>query len=74
MQYLLLLYAEESKNPSPGSDDFNTMMAEFEALGEELESKGVMRGGNGLQDVDTATTVRMHSGDPQITDGPFADT
>jgi hypothetical protein len=32
---------------------------------------GQIRGGNKLQDPETATTVRLDRGEPVITDGPF---
>jgi hypothetical protein len=39
-----------------------------------LHSAGVHVAGDALYGVDTATTVRVHDGETQITDGPFAET
>lgn len=74
MEYLLMIYGEESKDPAPGTDAFNAMMDEFNTLGVELEKNNAMRGGNALQPVATATTVRLRNGQADITDGPFAET
>ncbi len=39
-----------------------------------LGSAGIMRGGNALKGVETATTLRIVDGKWQVEDGPFADT
>jgi hypothetical protein len=39
-----------------------------------LIDAGVMRGGNALEGVETATTVRVRDGETIVSDGPFADT
>jgi hypothetical protein len=44
------------------------------AYDEELQKSGHMIGGEALQPVNTATTVRHRNGKLQITDGPFAET
>ncbi|MCF6299761.1 MAG: YciI family protein [Proteobacteria bacterium] len=74
MQYLLLIYAAESKTPVPETPEFDAMMAGFYAFSEEVSKDGVMNGGNPLDDVITATTVRVRNGATEITDGPFAET
>ncbi|PZF85890.1 YciI family protein [Jiangella anatolica] len=37
------------------------------------EHRRVIRGGNKLQDPDTATTVRLDGPEPIVTDGPFVE-
>ena len=74
MQYLCLIYSEEATDPRPGSPEFDTLIAEYGAFGEEIESRGVHVGGNALQPVATATTVRVRDGKVETTDGPFAET
>lgn len=49
-------------------------MDECFAYDEELQRGGHMVGGEALQHVSTATTVRVRNGKPVITDGPFAET
>ena len=72
MQYLLLIYANEADEPKPGTDAFTQHIAEYEAFGKEMGERIV--GGNALQPIATATTVRMRNGKAETTDGPFAET
>jgi hypothetical protein len=44
------------------------------AYTEELQKAGALRAGDALQDVSTATTVRLQDGERMLTDGPFAET
>lgn len=74
MQYLLMIYAAEDAGPQPGTDEFMQMIGEYQKFTEEVEAKGVMVGGEPLESTTTATTVRVRSGQSQITDGPFAET
>ena len=69
MKYLLQIY--------PAPDEFNALSAhEQEAIvGEYLairQSPAVI-GGEQLQPVETATTVRVQNGETLLTDGPFVD-
>lgn len=75
MQYLLMIYtAPDSGEPHPGSDDWQDYIDGYRAMGEAAAKRGVMVGGNALQDVSTATTVRVRGGKAETTDGPFAET
>lgn len=49
------------------------IMADGEAWAQELRAAGRMPFGNGLQTVETATTVRFRSGQTLLTDGPFVE-
>lgn len=67
MKYVCLVYGEES--------DMKAMSdAECLAFSETLENSGHRLGGEALQPVDTATTVRVRDGKVAVTDGPFAET
>ena len=71
MKYLLQIY------PDMGLEEFARLSAdEQEAIVDEYlavhASPGVV-GGAQLQPVDTATTVRVQSGEMLLTDGPFMD-
>ena len=71
MKYLLQIY------PDMGLEEFARLSAdEQEAIVDEYlavhKSPGVV-GGAQLQPVDTATTVRVQSGEMLLTDGPFMD-
>ena len=74
MQYLLMIYAAEDAGPQPGTDEFMQMLGGYKAFTEEVETAGVFVGGEPLDSIDTATTVRVRGGESQITDGPFAET
>ncbi|MHB8375985.1 MAG: YciI family protein [Dehalococcoidia bacterium] len=69
MEYVCLIYVSE------GADDNDPgLMPAYAAFGEEVARKGVMRGGNRLRPVSTATTVRVRGDKTSTTDGPFAET
>jgi hypothetical protein len=71
MKYLLQIYsgaatAELERLPAHEQE---AILAEYLAI---RESPGVI-GGERLQPVETATTVRVQDGDTLLTDGPFMD-
>jgi|HubBroStandDraft_6_1064221.scaffolds.fasta_scaffold254952_2 hypothetical protein len=72
-QYMLLIY-----NPADAGDPTPEQMQEigsrYDAYTQSLVEAGVLVGGDALERVDTATTVREHDGQTQFTDGPFAET
>lgn len=74
MQYLFLIYAAEATIPKPETAEFDKMMQGYRDLAQEMEAKGVMKGGNALDSIATSTTVRVRNGNAQTTDGPFAET
>ncbi len=74
MQYLLLIYGQESEDIPQDTPEFGEMMAGYQAFGEEMTRNGSMQGGNALQTVSTATTVRVRGDKIETTDGPFAET
>jgi hypothetical protein len=71
MKYLLQIY------PSGGSEKFERLSAdEQQAIVEEFLAIGQLPevvGGEQLQPVETATTVRVQDGETLLTDGPFVD-
>jgi len=74
MKYMLLLYAAPAQEPAYGTPEFDEMMAGFAATSETMKSDGVLIGGEGLQEVETATSLRITSGKVETMDGPFAET
>jgi hypothetical protein len=74
MQYLLLIYDEESKWAAMGEDERNSVYAEYGAFTQALQESGALVGANQLQPTGTATTVRIREGEQLVTDGPFAET
>ena len=74
MQYMCLIYSSESAGPAPQTPEFGKMMEGYGAFTQEVRDKGVMKAGDPLQPISTATTVRVRDGATQTTDGPFAET
>jgi hypothetical protein len=70
MQFLALIYNTEGEDDV----DFDTLIGQYHAFGEEATAAGVMAGGNALQPVSTATSVCVREGNSVVTDGPFAET
>jgi hypothetical protein len=74
MQYLLLIYSNEKEFDAQPKPELAKMMAEFNEFSADVAKSKHLVGGNRLQSVATATTVRIRGGKNQITDGPFAET
>jgi hypothetical protein len=74
MQYMLLIYNDPAKEPAYGTPEFQAMMAGFFAANERMKADGVLRSGEGLQGIETATSLRIKSGKVETMDGPFAET
>lgn len=70
MQFLALIYNVEGDHDV----DMETLMSQYFAFGAEAEEAGVMVGGNALEAVSTATSIRVRGGETALTDGPFAET
>jgi hypothetical protein len=66
MQYLLLICGDESaaEHANDGCGGWS----------EEMERRGIIRGGGGLHPPSDATTIRVREGQVLLTDGPFAET
>jgi hypothetical protein len=74
MQYMILIYGEPALEPTYGTPAFDAMMKGFFDLNEAMKADGVMIGGEALQGVETATSLRMRGGRVETMDGPFAET
>lgn len=74
MKYVCLGYIEDRYFGSLSEKEQRDFMDACFEYDEELRKTGHMIGGEALQPVDTATTVRHRNGKLQITDGPFAET
>jgi hypothetical protein len=77
MQYAILIYDENTANPPaepPPPEVLQQVMDEYLAYTKWLIDRGVYKGGEALQPVQTATTVRIKDGRTLTTDGPFAET
>lgn len=74
MQYMLLIYVDPQTYAGVTEEQNQAEMAEYYALGPSLRERGITVSGEGLQPVETATTVRVRDGRTLTTDGPFAET
>ena len=69
MKYLLLIYPPASMDERMAEDERQAIVDEYLAIGQLPE----VVGGDQLQPVETATTVRVGDGEVLLTDGPFVD-
>ena len=74
MKYLCLIYDEEKKMSGMSKSEGDAFMGEYFAFTEGIKKSGHYLGGNALQPVHSATTIRIRSGKVSTTDGPFAET
>jgi hypothetical protein len=74
MQYLLLIYHEETRWEAVSEAEKQNIYEKFGELRTDLQKDSKYVGGNQLQPIATATTVRIRNGKTAITDGPFAET
>ena len=73
MQYLLLLYSNESGWATLTPEQQQQGVAAYMAYTEALKAADALKGSNRLQSVSTATTVRANNGKTQVLDGPYVD-
>jgi hypothetical protein len=71
MRYLLQIYPDTATAEFArlSAQEQEAILSEYMAIG---QSPGVI-GGDQLQPVETATTVRVQDGETLLTDGPFVD-
>ena len=74
MKYLCLIYDDEKKWETMSKAEVDAYMGEYFAFTDGIKTSGHHLGGNALQPVQTATTVRLRNGKLSTTDGPFAET
>ncbi|MBC7869428.1 MAG: YciI family protein [Chitinophagaceae bacterium] len=74
MQYMLLMYANESEASNYTPEEYQAAAQAWYAFGKEAEAAGVLLSNNGLSSINDATTVRLRDGKTLIVDGPFAET
>jgi hypothetical protein len=72
MRYALLIYVDEKEYAQMSKEEWDALMTAYGAFGEQYKDKIV--GGEALQQIETATTVRVRGGKTLTSDGPFAET
>ena len=73
MQYLLMIYANESGWSAMTPAEQQQGVAAYSAYTEALKKAGILVGSNRLQGSSTATVVRMTGGKSQVLDCPYVD-
>jgi hypothetical protein len=73
MQYLLILYSNESGWSKMTPAEQEQGMGAYAAFTEALKKAGALAGSNRLQPISAATTVRVANGKTQVLNGPYAD-
>jgi len=71
MQYLLMLYADETGWSKMTKAQQEQGYAAYMAYTEALKKAGAWVGSNRLQPISAATTVRVANGKSQVLDGPY---
>jgi hypothetical protein len=74
MKYLCLIYDEEKTLYSLAPNEIQRLMEDYVTFTRGLRDSGHYLGGNNLEPVKAATTVRVRNGKVSTTDGPFAET
>ena len=74
MKYLCLIYDEEQKLGGMSQSESDAFMGEYSAFTDAIRESGHYLGGEALQSVQTATTLRVRNGRLSATDGPYAET
>jgi hypothetical protein len=73
MQYLLMLYSNESGWSQMTPAEQERGVAAYGAYTQALKTAGVLVGSNRLQNSTAATTVHVADGKSQVLDGPYVD-
>ncbi len=74
MKYLLLIYENEGNFANVSEAEQGKIFQEYMDYSRGILKSGNYIGGEALQPVATATTVRQRNGKTLTTDGPFAET
>src|SRR3954469_17320841 len=74
MKYMAIIYNNEASYADATPQEIGAICAAHGESGDAAGQAGVMLGGDRLQPVATATTVRVRDGERLLTDGPYAET
>lgn len=74
MNYMLLIYDNETEAAARSDEERGKTYAEYGEFTRGIVGSGHFKAGDPLQKSSTATTVRIRDGKTTKTDGPFAET
>ena len=72
MRYAMLIYSSETEDAQMTTEEQQADFAAYVAFNEEAGA--LVQGGDALQSISTATSVRIRDGKTMNIDGPFAET
>ena len=73
MEYLALIYADETAWEGFSDDTRTAMYEQYSEFSRAAGDAGVLAGGEELGPTASATTVRLREGRQLVTDGPYAE-
>ena len=73
MQYLLMIYGNESAMLKAPKEASSQILTAYTAYTEAIKKAGVLVGSNRLRPTSEATTVRAPNGKKSVVNGPFAE-
>ena len=73
MQYMALIYSDETEWATLSSEEREGIYDRYRALSQDAQAAGVMAGGNELGPTRDSTTVRVRGDETLVTDGPYAE-
>ncbi len=74
MQYMLLIWENETLTAAKSEAEQQAVFAEYMTFTDDIRKRDVFRAGDPLMPSETATTVKVRNGRTLTTDGPFAET
>ncbi len=74
MQYMMLIYVDETIESQRSEEEYAQLFADYEKFDAEVKARNAAISAAALQPTSTATTVRVRDGKTVTTDGPFAET
>jgi hypothetical protein len=74
VKYALLIYTDPSIDANRSAEEMQAIYEKYGALSAEVSQRGIARGGEELEGVKSARTVRVRDGEVLVTDGPYVET
>lgn len=74
MHYALLIYGSDAAYARMTQAEQGAIFQGHSTFFSDMQQRGIYKGGEPLQSISAATTVRVRDGKTMITDGPFAET
>lgn len=74
MEFLLIIYADQSQFEKLSPSQVGEAMNAYGAYTGALQNAGALLGSNRLRPTHTATTVRVKAGKTEVLNGPYAET